>query len=844
MMATSLSRTDPDEHVSFLLLFLVWCERNTNNQKMATKPTIAQLSAEIQELGALRGCFARPQKLSFVNNKLFWLEGMTQELYHAEISMDGPFVPQRTIVQGDTVNAIPAETHKRTKEEELLRERQRTLVDGISWFAIREQDEVVLYISAMVLYMYSPGHKEVLKVLDFAAPSVKELLGASPCINMQNVEGDISFSHFTFVCNSNVFLLHIVKELFSEHRLDVDVRPITKLGKSLSEFGTADYIMQEEFDRYSGHCARGNNVLMLHTDTSMLRKVSIPAENGDVEEIPFPRVGDPNALSSVAVYQSETGTFKCFPHAVIESIFADCYPLHQLALEYITRFGFLDDDTVFLQLLDRKQEHCVILSCPISALPIVPEEHIPRSCKEFHLADSAPFTELKSKCQVVWKQSIPFAWCEVTNVILLNTAPQLLGAHVESVDKPYFHLFSRPCASLADSVDVSPWVPLTSGDWNVSSRSIKKTTSRVFFEANVGDHLGNALCYVEITSSTSSASPVVISRPGERVHSFAVSQDEQYVAYVASTAEMLASLWVVRMQADGLADHSGIRQVPLDWALARNTALMGSVVRPQIVSYLNPRGVLISGAVFLPRDRDTVTRAPLMMYVYGGPHVQLVYSNAIEVACSPVIQTMLRHGIAVAVVDNQMSNVNHLKDLSVCKKRMGQFEVEEYVSFKKQLCEDPAFKNAIDSSRIGVFGWSYGGYATLLCMSQAKEEFKLGYSGAPVGDWRLYDTGYTERYMGLLDDVDDNGRNGYEDGRIARFADGFPDDLDRLFIAHGLLDENVHFSHSCDVISALVENCKPYQMLVYPGERHGLRQKKASRSHHDALMIRTLLEKL
>jgi dienelactone hydrolase len=807
---------------------------------MNANPTVATIADDVQKLSVLRGCSARPQKLTWVNNRLYWLEGMTQELFHVEIAAEGePLAPQRTIVvtQSDATKEQEAE-RKLTKEEELLRERQRTIVRGISWYSVRESDGVVRYISAMKLFTYSPQHKKILNVFDFVDHDAKASFGGAPCFNIQGVQGDATLSQFTFVCNGNVYSLDIVKEHFCDSRLELHVQRITTIGKTLSEFGTADYIMQEEFDRYSGHVAKGNSILMLHTDTSMLRKVSIAAENGEVEELPFPRVGDPNALSSVAVYNRALKTFACIPNCALEMAFRKAFvDTSSPALEYITRFGFINDDVIFVQLLDRKQEKCAIISIPLLAIPTVDEISIPRSAVAFH--DECCHT-LLTAMQLVWSQTIPFAWCEITNAINLSSSPQLLGAHTVGVHSTstsqYFHIYRK----LAND----DWLQLTQGDWNVVARSVALVKDRVFFESNLGDRLGNVLCSVPVHGV---CAPTLISQSGQRVHSFVVSNDETHVAYVASTDTDLASLWTVRLDKCGSPISSSIRDVPLDWELKRNTQLMASVVRPHIVTYTNPRGVLISGAVFLPKEECRTagqSRVPLMMYVYGGPHVQLVYSNSIELACSPTIQAMLRCGIAVAIVDNQMSNANDLKALSICKKRMGQFEVEEYVSFKKQLCQDPLFSNIVDASRIGVFGWSYGGYATLLCMSQAQQEFKLGYAGAPVGDWRLYDTGYTERYMGLLNDVDEKGCNSYEDGRIARFADGFPDDLDRLYIAHGLLDENVHFSHSCDVISALVERYKPYQMLVYPGERHGLRQKKVSRNHHDAQMIRTIMARL
>ncbi|CCW66927.1 unnamed protein product [Phytomonas sp. Hart1] len=195
-----------------------------------------------------------------------------------------------------------------------------------------------------------------------------------------------------------------------------------------------------------------------------------------------------------------------------------------------------------------------------------------------------------------------------------------------------------------------------------------------------------------------------------------------------------------------------------------------------------------------------------------------------------------------------MRCANGLQQQRICKRNMGHFETTDYVDMVRYLCgQDPC----LDPDRVAIFGWSYGGYATLLAMAQAPEVFRIGLAGAPVGDWRLYDTGYTERYLGLLHETPTEGDQGerriseaYRKSCIAHFAKGFPDELNRVYITHGLLDENVHFTHTCHIINAMIEEGKPYNVLVYPGERHGLRKSKKCRLHHEAILIKTIAKAL
>jgi len=133
-------------------------------------------------------------------------------------------------------------------------------------------------------------------------------------------------------------------------------------------------------------------------------------------------------------------------------------------------------------------------------------------------------------------------------------------------------------------------------------------------------------------------------------------------------------------------------------------------------------------------------------------------------------------------------------------------------------------KNLIDRTRIGITGWSYGGYLSLNCLARRPDFFKIAIAGGPVSLWEAYDTGYTERYM----DTPQNNPVGYRIGSLKSVIDGFPDEENRLLIVHGLIDENVHFCHTAMLIDWLLLAGKPYQLQVYPSERHGVRSPHAS----------------
>jgi dipeptidyl-peptidase-4 len=154
---------------------------------------------------------------------------------------------------------------------------------------------------------------------------------------------------------------------------------------------------------------------------------------------------------------------------------------------------------------------------------------------------------------------------------------------------------------------------------------------------------------------------------------------------------------------------------------------------------------------------------------------------------------------------------------------MGGIEVEDQLVGVEYLKTLPY----VDPARIGVFGWSYGGYMTLMCMVQAPEVFRAGVAVAPVTDWKLYDTHYTERYMGHPEENE----AGYAESAVLTHVEGLRGSQPgSLLLVHGMADDNVHFQHSVLLMEAMQQARIPFEMMAYPGRKHGIRG-KAVRVH-------------
>jgi dipeptidyl-peptidase-4 len=212
--------------------------------------------------------------------------------------------------------------------------------------------------------------------------------------------------------------------------------------------------------------------------------------------------------------------------------------------------------------------------------------------------------------------------------------------------------------------------------------------------------------------------------------------------------------------------------------------------------------------LFKPRHFDPKKRYPAIVDVYGGPGVQRVLNSW---SGSSFTQILTRAGYVVFQLDNRGTGFRGKAFQSPIHGRLGEVEVADQVVGARWL----GSQLFVDPTRIGVWGWSYGGYLTLMLMFKAPELFHAGVSGAPVTDWTLYDTHYTERY---LDQPRENSA-GYEASSALPYA---KDLQGKLLIIHGMADDNVLFLNSTKIFRRLQDLGKPFDVMVYPGGKHGL----------------------
>jgi dipeptidyl-peptidase 4 len=229
-------------------------------------------------------------------------------------------------------------------------------------------------------------------------------------------------------------------------------------------------------------------------------------------------------------------------------------------------------------------------------------------------------------------------------------------------------------------------------------------------------------------------------------------------------------------------------------------------------------GTPLDAAMIKPNAFDPNRKYPVVVYQYGGPHAQVV-RDAWAGSNFLWNELMAEKGFVIFIVDNRGTAGRGHDFETPIYHHFGSVELADQLAGVKWLSKQPY----IDSMRVGIWGWSFGGYMTCEAMLRGGDVFKAGFAGAPVTDWRRYDTIYTERYMGTPQE----NAEGYRDASPVNFAAGLKG---KLLIAHATGDDNVHFANSVALQEKLVQAQKYAEFLIYADRGHGISD-SAARIH-------------
>lgn len=249
--------------------------------------------------------------------------------------------------------------------------------------------------------------------------------------------------------------------------------------------------------------------------------------------------------------------------------------------------------------------------------------------------------------------------------------------------------------------------------------------------------------------------------------------------------------------------------------IVNNTALVDKLKKydlptKEFFELTTDKGHKLNAWMIKPKDFDATKKYPVFMYQYSGPGSQEVANNWLDTN-DMWFMMLSQQGYIIACVDGRGTGYKGAAFKKCTQKELGKFEVEDQIDAAKVI-GNYAY---VDKSRIGIFGWSYGGFMSSNCLFKGADVFKMAIAVAPVTNWRFYDSIYTERYM----TTPQENASGYDDNspinHVSKLKGNF-------LLIHGTADDNVHVQNSMQMIEALVQANKQFDWAIYPDKNHGI----------------------
>jgi len=550
-------------------------------------------------------------------------------------------------------------------------------------------------------------------------------------------------------------------------------RQLTRDGEGPVKNGMAEFVAQEEMDRMTGYwwSPDDRHIAYLQVDESPVDEVTrseIYADRIDLIRQRYPAAGRPNVNIKLGVLDIESGETRWIDLGKDRDI-------------YIPRVDWARDKLLSYQWQNRNQQKLEL---------------------RLYDLDSGKTRKLLAESSDTWVNLHD-------DLHFLEDSDQFIWS---SERDGYKHLYLYDLRG-------KPLRQLTRGTWAVDSLSaVDEENGRVYFTGRRDTPLERHLYVVDLQGKSG---PRKVSRR-DGMHAIEFAQDGS--GYIDKFSSISTPPQVSLHRASGeqvtwLEENAVVEGHPLypykaDW------------ITPEFGMVKAPEGHALYYRMYKPADFDPAKRYPVLVFLYGGPHVQLV-TNSWDKEFN---QYMAQQGYIVFTLDNRGSAHRGKKFEDSIFHRMGSVEVDDQVTGVKFLRSLPY----VDGDRIGVFGHSYGGYMALMTMFKAGDYFKAGVSGAPVTDWSLYDTHYTERYMG------NPNRDGkaYEASSVFPYVKGLKG---ALLIYHGMADDNVLFANTTRLIKAMQDNAQLFELMTYPGKKHSLRGKQTR--IHQFSMIRDFFDR-
>ena len=670
----------------------------------------------------------------------------------------------QTGVQSQLINSrlLQPNDAELSEAEKALRERKRIAgAKGIVDYSWGTADTILVPLGGD-LYLVSLGE---------GGPQVRQLTDTDAFETDAKVSPKGRYA--SFVREGALYAIDL--ENGNETRLS----PAAEPDKAIS-YGVAEFVAQEEMHRFTGYWWSPDDRYVAYTrvdesTVGIIPRFDIEADKVSVIEQRYPRAGRPNAVVDLFVRDMATGD-------TVEI----CWRRDDWGAatdQYLARVNWAQD-TLFVQRVNRDQTD-------LDLVQFMAFQHPSKGVRLYEASH-----------QTLDRQP---------NWVNLSTDFKSLdewGIALSDETTGYRQICLLPASGSAPPRHIG-------GDWAVDELKMASAKRMdIHFTGFKDSPLERHLYYAGIPalgganaqsiSRDVDLAPTRITEPGK---SWAITMAPDGQSFVGTSSSPGQPPQVGLYKADG-ALIAWIEENALN-ETHPYTPFLQDHVEPEFGTLKAEDGQDLYYSILKPPGFDPAKQYPVIVEVYGGPHVQTVVNEWGRVSD----QFYAREGYILFRLDNRGSANRGKKFEDVIYRRTGGPEVRDQLVGVDWLKAQPF----VDATRIAIQGWSYGGYMTLMTILQAPEgTFAAAAGGAPVTDWRLYDTFYTERYM----DTPEDNPDGYEASSVLPYVDNL---TTPLLLMHGMADDNVTFDNTTRLMAALQEKGKAFDLMTYPGQRHGIR---------------------